>query len=90
MAFVLIFASCKSDDINIDGPDVENPEKPNYKELKSDYIFNDDVLHTFELNLPEPSLQQINADPGAEQYVEGSLTFEGETIEKVGIRYKGS
>ena len=32
----------------------------------------------------------IDADPAAEEYVEGSLTYNGETISPIGIRYKGS
>ena len=32
----------------------------------------------------------INSDPVAEEYVEGSLTYNGETISPIGIRYKGS
>lgn len=56
----------------------------------SDYIFNQEKLHTFELNLPTSALADIDADPTAEEYVEGTLTFEGEKISPVGIRYKGS
>jgi len=56
----------------------------------SDILFDQDTLHTFELTLSDEALAEIDADPTAEQYVEGSLTFLGETIEPVGIRYKGS
>ena len=62
----------------------------NYLVNNSDYIFDQNILHTFELNLPESNLAEIDADPVAEKYVEGSLTFNGETISPVGIRYKGS
>ena len=61
-----------------------------YLNENADYVFNQTQFRTFELNLPEASLAQIDADPTAEEYVEGSLTFEGETISPVGIRYKGS
>ena len=61
-----------------------------YLNTGSDYIFDQTVLHTFELNLPDEALAQIDADPAAEEYVEGSLTFNGETISPVGVRYKGS
>ncbi|MDA7536452.1 CotH kinase family protein [bacterium] len=61
-----------------------------YLSRKSDHIYDQDRLHTFELNLPGASLAALDADPTAEKYVEGSLTFEGETISPVGIRYKGS
>lgn len=96
LLLLLIFTACKSDDLVIAldeaeaAKDKEFRENPRYAGLKSDYIYDDDKLHTFELNLPEAALAQLDADPGAEEYVEGSLTFEGETLEAVGIRYKGS
>jgi len=61
-----------------------------YLNEDSDYIFDQEKLHTIELNLPQSSLDFLDNDPTAEEYVEGSLTFEGETISPVGIRYKGS
>lgn len=61
-----------------------------YLNEDSDYIFDQERLPTFELNLPGSALAKLDADPTAEEYVEGSLTFEGETISPVGIRYKGS
>jgi spore coat protein CotH len=33
---------------------------------------------------------ELDADPTAEEYVEGTLTFEGEEIGPIGVRYKGS
>lgn len=62
----------------------------NYLSLDSDYIFDQDELHTFELNLSEADLERLDSDPVAEEFVEGSLTFDGETISPIGIRYKGS
>lgn len=56
----------------------------------SDYIFDQNSLRTFRLELSGSALQQINEDPSAEQYVEGMLIFEEDTISPVGIRYKGS
>ncbi len=70
-------------------PPAEQPDAA-WVDGSSDVLFDQDTLHTFELNLSEESLAEIDADPTAEQYVEGSLTFLGETIEPVGIRYKGS
>ncbi len=61
-----------------------------YLNLDSDYIFDQDKLPTFELNLPNSALVKLDNDPAAEEYVEGSLTFEGETISPIGVRYKGS
>ena len=56
----------------------------------SGYIFDQERLHTFELTLSDEALAQIDRNPSAEEWVLGLLTFEGETIDRVGIRYKGS
>lgn len=95
----MVFHACESPSPEI-GPDPEpEPEivetiiptgDEQYLNLKSDYIFDQSKLLTFELNLPKEALSKIDADPTAEEYVEGSLTFEGETISPIGIRYKGS
>ena len=71
-----------TDDVEADG-DGDDDERG------SDYLFAQDQLHTFELTLSDDDLAFLDADPTAEQYVGGTLTFEGETI-PVGIRYKGS
>lgn len=67
-----------------------SPPVANYLTAGSDYIFDQAALHTFELNLSEEALAELDDDPAAEEYVEGALTFEGETLAAVGIRYKGS
>ncbi len=61
-----------------------------YLNQPSDSIFNQNILPVFEINLPENALAYINSNPTAEEYVEGSLTYQGETISPIGIRYKGS
>ena len=61
-----------------------------YLNLSSDFIFDQNELRTFELKLTEKDLEKIDGDPTAEQYVEGMLIFEGDTISPAGIRYKGS
>lgn len=61
-----------------------------YLNEDSDYIFDQEKLHTFELWLPENNLEFLNNDPAREEYVEGTLVFEGDTISPVGVRYKGS
>jgi|TARA_B110001454_G_scaffold105433_2_gene99225 spore coat protein CotH len=71
------------------GAPVEIPS-PNWQSGLSDYLYDQEVLHTFELTISDKAFADINSDPSEEQYVEGSLTFEGETISPVGIRYKGS
>lgn len=61
-----------------------------YLQLDSDYIFDQNNLNTYELIIPDESLAFIDSDPAAEEYVAGSLVFQGDTISPVGIRYKGS
>lgn len=95
----LLLPSCKSDsppqppavtdpDFEVDTVLPTGDER--YLHEDSDYIFDQDSLYTFELNIPGPSLAKINANPAAEQYVEARLIFQGDTISPVGVRYKGS
>ena len=104
LLFILSFFSCKSEEPDITNPNGGGTNTPSeyivpnitpsgneqYINLDSDYIFDDDKLPTFELKLPASSLKRIDDNPTAEEYVEGSLIFEGDTISPVGIRYKGS
>jgi spore coat protein CotH len=48
------------------------------------------VIHTFDLALRAAAVDELDSDPAAEEYVEGSLTFDGETLDRIGVRYKGS
>ena len=88
----LLSSSCEKDtNFTSSGVEIVKPVgNESYLNESSDYIFNQNTLHTFELNLPEYALKYIDRDPAAEEYVEGSLTFNGETVSPVGIRYKGS
>ncbi|MDW3218961.1 MAG: CotH kinase family protein [Acidimicrobiales bacterium] len=73
------------------GAGSENPPpEPAWQTGDSAFLFDQDELHTFELTLDDEALAFLDADPVAEEYVEGSLTFNGETLDRVGIRYKGS
>ena len=56
----------------------------------SGYLFDQEVVHTFGLEVSDDDLALLDADPVAEQYVPATLIFEGETIAEVGLRYKGS
>jgi hypothetical protein len=103
---VLLLSTCKSDEEELTpttgnnsggnpSPDFEvSTIIPNgdeaYLTENSDYIFDQEKIHTFELNIPLSDYEKINGDPAAEEYVEGNLIFEGDTISPVGIRYKGS
>ena len=92
---ISIFISCSqrvttnySDDFNV--PDFGVNGNEAYLNLNSDYIFDQNILHEFQLIIPEISYQMINDDPTKEEYIEGALIFAGDTISPVGIRYKGS
>ncbi len=94
---ILLFTLLSCTDNEDDGADLNfivptiNPKgDEQYLNLGSEFIFDQNVLHTFELKLPKEDLEKIDSDPVAEQYVEGMLIFEGDTISPVGIRYKGS
>ena len=91
LLFFLINSCNKNDDYTSSGVQIivaSGNEK--YLSQPSDSIFNQNNLPTFKINLPEGALAYINSDPAAEEYVEGSLTYNGETISPIGIRYKGS
>ena len=103
MSFLLIFfilstsLSCKKENIQIISDQEElNNIINSYEEYiyendhSSDYIYDQNKLHRFDLFLTQENLDEINNNPAAENYVEGSLVFEGKVIKSVGIRYKGS
>ena len=69
--------------------DSETQDGPRYSYGDSEYLFDQDKLHTFELTLSEQNLAYLDSAPGLEEYVPGTLTFEGDSL-PVGIRYKGS
>ena len=91
LLFFLIYSCNKNDDYTSSGVQIiVSSGNEKYLNQPSDSIFNQNNLPTFEINLPEGALAYINSDPAAEEYVEGSLTYNGETISPIGIRYKGS
>ena len=103
MSFLLIFfilstsLSCKKENIQIisDQEELNNiinsfEEYIYENDHSSDYIYDQNKLHRFDLFLTQENLDEINNNPAAENYVEGSLVFEGKVIKSVGIRYKGS
>ena len=93
--FLLLLVSCanhqgKDLSHNLVVPNIQTVGTENYLNGNSDYIFDQESLHTFELKIPESSLRKIDSDPTKEEYVEGMLIFQGDTLSPVGIRYKGS
>jgi hypothetical protein len=80
-----------AEDVVVEAPPTTEAEPlGRYATGDSSFLFDDDVVHTFDINLSEAALAELDGDPAAEEYVEGSLTFDGETLERVGVRYKGS
>ena len=51
-------------------------------------LYNDSVVHRFELELSADALHRLELDPKA--YVEGAMVHEGERWEPIGVRLKGS
>lgn len=94
MAALFVFSGCsKQNTDNISEftvPNLTPSGDENYLNNGSDYIYDQDKLRTYNLLLPKSSLIELDEDPTAEEYVEGALVFEGDTISPVGIRYKGS
>ncbi len=93
LLYLCCFLGCKDEMTQIPLVQVDNQtQNPDaqYLNLDSDYLFNQDSLYTYELIIPGSNLALINSDPAAEQYVEGILVFQGDTLSPVGIRYKGS
>lgn len=96
---IILLTSCGKEAVGPDAPDPANDidipliiptGDENYLNTDSDYIFDQEKLQTFELNIPASKLAEIDSDPSAEEYVESMLIFEGDTISPVGVRYKGS
>ena len=91
---VLIFViliSCKKESLTESEEILQTFD--DYIELEnhlSDYIYNQNKLHRFDLFISQDNLNKINGDPSAEEYVEASLVFEGKVLRNIGVRYKGS
>lgn len=54
------------------------------------FLYDPTVLRTFEILLTEQNLAKLDSDPAAEEYVPGTLVYDGVAYDNVGVRYKGS
>ncbi len=59
-------------------------------EKKASYLFESDVIRKYQILIDKADLEFLDAQPTREEYVEAKLVFEGDTIQPVGVRYKGS
>ena len=70
--------------------DESGERAPRWQSATGDDLFETGEVLTFELTLDQEAFAFLDADPAAEEYVVGAVTFDGETLDPVGIRYKGS
>jgi len=86
----ILSLSCAKDE-STPTTDAATPSlSPQAKREAAAAMFSEGSIRTFNLILPEANLETINANPTAEQWVEGTLEMEGDIAQRVGIRYKGS
>src|SRR5688572_23090779 len=71
-------------------PPEELPPTVDLADEDPDDLFDPGRVHTFELRIDEEDLAFLDADPKAEEYVRGDLSYEGKRVGPVGVRYKGS
>ena len=57
---------------------------------RASYVFAEDIVRTYEVELAPEDLARIDAQPRAEEYVPATLRFEGREYGPIGLRYKGS
>lgn len=91
--FLLLTSSCGKDSLE-DIDDTYNlndfEEYVEKDQHSSQYIYNQNHMHRFDIYISQQNLDKLNNNPTAEEYVEGSLVFENKIIRTVGVRYKGS
>ena len=54
------------------------------------FLYDHSQVQQFELRLSPENMKFLDDDPTAEEWVPGTLVYEGVSYDKVGIRYKGS
>ncbi len=52
-------------------------------------VFDLDTVRVYDIQLSEAEQAKLDADPTAEQYVQGSVIIDGKTYGPIGVRYKG-
>ena len=58
--------------------------------LRAEDIFDEAVIRNYELTLPEEAWLSLQENALDEEYTPAQLTLEGETIDNIGLRFKGA
>ena len=56
----------------------------------SDSVFDESQIQTFNLTIADADWDFLNENALLEQYVPGTLEYDGETVAEIGVRYKGA
>lgn len=87
----LLPLACRGDALSGERPEENlssDPDSPlNSKE--ADLLFFAESIPTFTLTLPEEEWEALKKNAAAEEYTEATLSFEGEDMGVVGLRFKG-
>ncbi len=96
VSFSLLFNGCGDDKeenttpVDQTPPDDKTPESIiTEPDDEAAYLFDQNAIRTYEIQLSEENLAFLDADPALEEYVDGSIIIDGVTYSDVGIRYKG-
>ncbi len=54
------------------------------------FVFDESQIRTFRISLDPDDLAFLDENAQLEQYVPGTVEYEGETVNSIGVRYKGS
>lgn len=69
---------------------IEYPADSPLSRTDADVLFSAAIIPVFELELPNEEWQWLQRNPVLEEYREATLTFEGQDMGLVGLRFKGS
>ena len=73
----------------IDAADVPTLGAEQQRSDPYDVVFDLDTVRIYDIQLSEADQARLDADPTAEQYVQGSVIIDGKTYGPIGVRYKG-
>ncbi len=71
-------------------PNIKPKGTEKYLTKNSEYIYDQNVVRTYNLIIRNDDYSKLNNDPTKEEYVPAALVLEGDTISPIGVRYKGS